>query len=214
MKRIQPYLLATALGLLPPLLAGCFPVVATGVASGALMIADRRSTGAYVDDEAIEWKVEDKIKARFGDRAHVNATSYNRTVLLTGEVPDQAARDEAGRLAGEISNVKGIVNELRATGVSSLSERSNDTYITSKVKARFLDSQRFSVNAVKVVTEAGVCYLLGIVTQGEADAATEVARTTSGVLKVVRVFEIVSGDTARQLDTRPAEQKTSGSPAK
>ncbi|MBL8482793.1 MAG: BON domain-containing protein [Rhodocyclaceae bacterium] len=214
MTSLRPYLLAAALALVPPLLAGCFPVVATGVGAGALMMADRRSSGAYIDDESIEWKAQDRIKARFGDRVHINATSYNRTVLLTGEVPDQAAHDEAGRIANEVSGVKGIVNDLRIGVVSTLSERSNDAYLTSKVKARFLDAQRFPVHVVKVVTEAGVCYLLGIVDQREADAATELARTTGGVAKVVRVFEVVSTETARQLDARPPEPKTGASPSK
>lgn len=183
-----------------PLLQGCFPLVAGGVGAGAAMVADRRTSGAYVEDEGIEWRTSSALRDRLGDAVHINVTSFNRNVLLTGEAPSEAHRAEAERVAGGIANVKGIVNEIQVAGISSLTSRTNDSLITSKVKARFVDSAQFSANHIKVVTEAGTVFLLGIVTRREADAATEVARRTDGVRKVVRVFEYITDQQARQLE--------------
>lgn len=183
-----------------PLLQGCFPLVAGGVGAGAAMVADRRTSGAYVEDEGIEWRTSSALRDRLGDAVHINVTSFNRNVLLTGEAPSEAHRAEAERVAGGIANVKGIVNEIQIAGTSSLTSRGNDSLITSKVKARFVDSAQFSANHIKVVTEAGTVFLLGIVTRREADAATEVARRTDGVRKVVRVFEYITDQQARQLE--------------
>ncbi len=191
------------LAALAPALAGCFGAAAVGVGAGVMIAADRRPTETYLTDEGIEVRSSSRIGEKYGDRSHVNVTSYNRTVLLTGEAPDAAAKAEAERLVGGVPNVKAIGNELQIAGVSTLGARSNDTYITSKVKARFIDAGQFAVNHVKVVTEAGVVYLLGFVTRREADAAVEVARTTGGVLKVVRMFEYLTDDEARQIDSRP-----------
>jgi osmotically-inducible protein OsmY len=136
---------------------------------------------------------------------HVNVTSYNRMLLLTGEAPSAEIKADIEKLAVRlVPNVKSISNELAIAGPSSLGGRSNDTYLTSKVKARFVDANKFSANHVKVVTEAGVVFLLGLVTQTEANDAVEIARTTGGVQKVVRVFEIVSPEQARALDNKPA----------
>lgn len=186
-------------------LSGCVPLVATGIGAGTLMVADRRSSGAYVEDEAIEWKTRNRMGEYFGSRVHVSPTSYNRNLLLTGEVPDAATRAEAERLAAAVTNVRTVSNELQIAGASGLSARSNDAYITSKIKARFVEAGKFAPNYVKVVTEAGTVFLLGIVTQAEADAATEIARTTGGVQKVVKIFEYITADQARQLDNRPPE---------
>lgn len=183
-----------------PLLQGCFPVVATGVGAGAAMVSDRRTSGTYVEDESIEWKASGRISEHFGSNTHVNVTSYNRNVLLTGEVPNDNVRAELDRLVGGVANVRGIVNETVVGPTSSLTARGNDTLITSNVKARLVDSQRVSAHTVKVVTEANIVYLLGIVTRAEADAAAEVARTSQGVRKVVRVFEYISDEEARRLD--------------
>ncbi len=183
-----------------PLLQGCFPVVATGVGAGAAMISDRRTSGTYVEDEGIEWKVASRIRDRFGDSVHVNVTSYNRNVLLTGEIPNETVRGELDRLVAGVEHVRGVINEVAIAPISSLTARANDTLITSNVKARFVDAQRFSAHSVKVVTEANVVFLLGIVTRTEADAAAEIARTSQGVRKVVRVFEYISDDEARRRD--------------
>ncbi|MCK9284767.1 MAG: BON domain-containing protein [Rhodocyclaceae bacterium] len=188
---------------LTPLLAGCFGVAAVGMGSGALMLADRRPSEIYIADEATEVRGNTRINEKFGDRVHINLTSYDRTVLLTGEVPDSTAKAEAEKIVAALPGVKATVNELQISGLSSLGSRSNDGYITSKVKARFVDHNKFPANLVKVVTEGGVTYLIGMVTRSEAEAAVDIARTTGGVLRVVRVFEVISDDDARRLDNRP-----------
>ena len=182
-----------------PALQGCFPVVAAGAATGAMMAADRRSSGAYVEDEGLEWKVGNRIKERFGEAAHVNVTAFNRVVLLTGEISDEAGRSALDQIAAGVPNVRGVTNEVQVAGASSLTSRGNDAVVTSKVKARFVDDNGFSANHVKVVTEAGTVFLMGLVTREEADQATEIARTTSGVRKVVRVFEYITAEEARNL---------------
>lgn len=183
-------------------LQGCFPAVATGVGVGAVMIADRRTSGTFVEDEGIEWRTANRIRERFGDSVHVNVTSYNRNVLLTGEAPNEQVRAELEQIARGVTNVRAVINEVRVAGISPLSARSNDALITSKVKARFVDAKTFGAHHVKVVTEAGTVFLMGLVTRREADLATEVARTTAGVGKVVRVFEYISEEEARRLDAR------------
>jgi len=195
------------LAALIPILAGCVGAAVVGVGAGALVYADRRQTEAIVSDEGIEIRAGNRISEKFGDRVHVNITSFNRTVLLTGEVPDATAKAEIEKITAGVANVKAISNELQMAGVSSLSSRSNDVYLTSKVKARFIDANQFATNHVKVVTENGVVYLLGLVTQRESTAAVEIARTTGGVLKVVRVFEVIGDGDARRLDPAPAPVK-------
>lgn len=175
-----------------PVLSGCFGAAAVGVGAGVLVFADRRPTEAQVTDEGIELRAGNRISEKFGSNTHVNVTSYNRTVLLTGEAPDAVTKAEVEKIVAGVPNVKAISNELQVAASSTLAARSNDTYITSKVKARFVDANQFAANHVKVVTEASVVYLMGLVSQTEANAAVEVARTTGGVQKVVRVFEIIS----------------------
>ncbi|MDP1609859.1 MAG: BON domain-containing protein [Sulfuritalea sp.] len=192
-----------ALALCAPILAGCFGAAAVGVGAGALILSDRRNSETYVSDEGIEIRAANRISEKHGDKVHVNVTSYSRMVLLTGEVPNEAAKADVEKLASGVPNVKSISNELAIAGPSSFGGRSNDSYITSKVKARFVDANKFSPNHVKVVTEAGVVFLLGLVTQAEANAAVEIARTTGGVQKVVRVFEIITPEQAKALDNTP-----------
>jgi len=194
------------LAALTPTLAGCFGAAAVGMGTTVLLAVDRRPTETTIADEGIEVRAANRIGERFGDKAHVNVTSFNRSVLLTGEVPDAAAKAEAEKLASSVPNVKSISNELQVAGVSSFGSRSTDSYITSKVKARFVDASQFSTNHVKVVTEGGRVYLLGLVTQREADAAVEVARTTGGALTVVRLFEIISEEEARKIDNRKTSE--------
>ena len=173
-----------------PLVQGCAPLIIGGAAAtGVVVSQDRRTVGTIAEDEGIELKASGRARDRFGDSAYVSVTSYNRMVLLTGQVPDAQGRTEAERIARGVENVRYVHNELTVAGVSSFTARSNDSIITSKVKARFLDAQKFSALNVKVVTESSVVYLLGLVKQQEANEATEIARTTSGVQKVVRVFE-------------------------
>ena len=198
---------------LTSLLSGCFGVAVVGVGAGALMVSDRRVTENYLADEGIEIRAGNRIGEKFGSQTHVNVTSYNRMALLTGEVADAAAKAEVEKIVTGVPNVKSTVNELQVGNASSLSGRSSDTYITSKVKARFVDAGKFSATHVKVVTEAGTVYLLGMVTQREADDAVEIARTTSGVLKVVRVFEMISSDDAKRLDQGAAKNEAAGKAA-
>ena len=176
---------------LPLLISGCAPVILGAGAAGAYTaIEDRRTTGVRIDDEGIEVRAGNRVSDRFGDKAHVNTTSFNRVVLLTGEVPDAATREEVERIVRAVPGVNGVSNELEIAGASSLGARTNDAFITSKVKARFLDARKFNPVHVKVVTEAGIVYLLGVVTEQEANDAVELARTMAGVRKVVKIFEL------------------------
>jgi len=171
------------------LLSACVPLVVGGaVVGGAMMVADRRSAGAQVDDEAIELKIQNNARANY-ESAHINATSFNGVVLLSGEVPSQAAKDGVAAIARAVDRVRSVQNELVVGAPSSLGDRSNDSLITSKVKARFVEANEFHANHVKVVTERGVVYLMGIVSRPEADAAARLAANTSGVVRVVRLFE-------------------------
>jgi osmotically-inducible protein OsmY len=197
-----PLLIALAI----PVIYGCVGAAVVGAGAGVIVLTDRRASETFVTDEGIELRASSRINEKIGDKAHVNVTSYNRTLLLTGEVPNANAKAEAEKQASTVPNVKAISNELSIAGASSLGGRSNDSYITSKVKARFVDANKFAANHVKVVTEAGVVYLLGLVTQAEADAAVEVARTTGGVLKVIRLFEIINADQAKSMDSLQGRQ--------
>jgi len=173
-------------------LTGCIGVVAGGAAAGGAMAADRRTSGIFVEDENIELKAVKFMETNLGEHAHVNVTSFNRNVLLTGEVPDESAKAKAESAVKAITNVRNITNELVVGLKSSLSSRSNDTYITSKVKTKFVTENKFQANFVKVVTENSVVYLLGVVNKTEADAAAEIASNTEGVAKVVKVFEYIN----------------------
>ncbi len=191
-----------------PFISGCFGVAAVGMGAGALLISDRRASETYVTDEGIELRANNRLRENYGSKEHVNVTSYNRMVLLTGEASSAEVKASIEKLISDVPNVKSIANELAIAGASSLGGRSNDTYLTSKVKARFVDAKQFSAHHVKVVTEAGVVFLLGIVTQTEADAAADIARTTGGVQKVVRVFEIISPEQARTIDGQAKQSTT------
>ena len=178
-----------ALACAAPALQGCFPLAVTGVGATALVASDRRTTGIYIEDENIEWKAF--ARSRDFSSAHVNATSFNRHVLLTGEAPAEDMRKQIEDAIRIIPNVKEVTNEMQVAGASSLASRGNDTLITSNVKARMINNRKFSPIHVKVVTEAGVVYLMGLVSTEEGDAAVEIARTTSGVSRVVKVFEYI-----------------------
>ncbi len=178
--------------LLVPFVSGCAVLVAAGAAgvgAGVAMSQDRRTSGTYVEDEAIERKGGQRISEKYGDNVHANITSYNRNVLLTGEAPTEAAKADIGDLVSRVEQVRSVINEMTVGTVSTFPSRSNDTLITSKVKGRFLDGGDFQVNHVKVVTENGVVYLLGLVDRKEAESAVRIASSTSGVRKVVKVFE-------------------------
>ena len=187
-SKLAPLALAAALAL--PVLSGCAALVVGAVAGGALVATDRRSTGAQLDDTSIETKVAATLESRYGNRAHIATTSYNGMVLLSGEASDSAIAQDAVALARSTDRVRNVYNEIAVMPPTDLSTRTNDSYTTSKVKARFVEANKFSATHVKVVTERGVVYLMGVVSRGEADAAAQIAATTSGVTRVVRLFEI------------------------
>ena len=175
------------------LLGACAPLLIGGAFVGGGMVAtDRRTSGTQVEDQSIEIKGGKRVSDAIGDRGHVNVTSYNRLVLVTGEVPSEADKASVEQYIARIENVRSIVNELAIGAPSSIGTRSSDTLITSKVKASIVDAKDIQVAAFKVVTERGNVYLMGRVTEREANRAAEVARGVSGVLKVVKVFEVIS----------------------
>jgi len=170
-------------------LQGCPAIIGVGGVAAVTSLEDRRTTGTQLDDQGIESRAASRIHERFGERAHVNVTAFNRSVLLTGEAWDEATRAEIEKVVVEVPNVRSVTNEIQVAGASSAGSRANDTALTAKVKGQFFNVQGLNPLHVKVVTEAGVAYLLGLVTEAEAEAATELARTTGGVRKVVKVFE-------------------------
>ena len=203
MKRLVCSLGAAAL--LSGALTACVPLVVGGaVAGGSLLAIDRRTSGAQLEDEGIELRAASRIRGTFGDRVHVNLTSYNRQVLLTGEVPSAQDKQQVEQVVAGVENVVSVVNELAAvTGQTSFSQRSNDTFVTGRVKAMLLDARDLQSNAFKVVTERGTVYLMGRVTQREADRATQVVRSTPGVQKVIRVFDVISEQELARLAPPP-----------
>ncbi len=184
----RTFVLLTALGLLQ----GCVaPVVAAGVGAGVMMsTTDRRSAGAMVEDDTIESKSQKRIDDKYKDGAHVSVTAYNRFALITGSVASENMKMDIERIVGSIPNVKGIANEVQVGNAAGIGG-SGDSLITSETKMRFVRSNAFKADHVKVVTESGVVYLMGLVTRAEADASSEIASTTKGVQKVVRVFEYI-----------------------
>jgi osmotically-inducible protein OsmY len=189
---IRKVFAVTALAAALPLLQGCFPLAITGMGTAAVMASDRRTTGTYIEDETIEWKVLGRMSNAFPG-SHVNTTSYNRRVLLSGEVPNEEVKKKVEEEVRRVENVRDVTNELQIAGSSSLASRGNDALVTSNVKARMVNNGKFSPTHVKVLTEQGVVFLMGLVTQAEGDAAVEIARTTSGVSRVVKVFEYQPG---------------------
>jgi len=194
-----------------PALQGCFPMVAAGVTTGVMATFDRRSVGTQTEDESIEWKASARVGEKLGNKIHVNFTSYNRKVLVTGEALTEDVKAEAESIVGGLANVEEVLNYLTIGSPTSFSNRSNDAFITSKVKSRSLDTGKFNPVHVKVITEAGVVYLMGMLTQSEADAAINVARHTAGVRKVVNLLEIIAPVKARELDV--TQSKNNGKPA-
>jgi osmotically-inducible protein OsmY len=182
--------------LLLPMLVSCAPLVAVGVGAGAgtgaVVSEDRRTSGMFIEDESIELKSNRRIKEQLGNNVRINSTSFNRVVLLTGEAPTETLKQQAEKLVMSVQNVRKIVNEIIIAEKSSLASRSKDTLITSQVKGRFLTKGKFQINHIKVVTENGVVYLLGMVKREEAENASEIASSTSGVQKVVKVFEYLN----------------------
>jgi osmotically-inducible protein OsmY len=174
-------------------LHGCAAVAVGGAAVGTSVALDRRTAGVYVGDEEIELRAMARLREAFPQKTdNISTTSYNRQVLLTGQVPDEAIRSRASEVVKGIPDVRTVFNELSISGVTSLTSDANDVSITSKVKTRLIRDDRVPGVKIKVVTEAGVVYLMGLVTKAEADAAAEIARTTAGVTKVVTLFEYIN----------------------
>jgi osmotically-inducible protein OsmY len=192
--RVQRFALATAaVGCLAATVAGCVPLVVGGaMAAGGMVATDRRTSGTQLDDEGIELRSANRIRDALGDRAHVNVTSFNRQVLLTGEVASAQDRQTVERLVAQLDNVNKVVNELGIGPVSSLAQRSNDSLITGRVKAALVDARDLFANSFKIVTERNVVYMMGRVTKREAQRATDIARSIGSVEKVVRALEIIS----------------------
>lgn len=181
------------------LLSACAPLVVGGAVMTGVVAVDRRTTGTVIEDEGIELKVTSAINKELGERVHLNVTSYNRRVLLSGEVRSEADRSRATLLAQSQENVRDVINDLAIGPPSSLTQRTRDTVITGQVKAAFVDAKDLQASAVKVVTERGIVYLMGRVTSREAQRATDIARGVGGVAKVVRVFEDISEQELQRL---------------
>lgn len=195
-----------ALGLALP---GCAPLLVGGAAvTSAVVITDRRTSGAQLEDQGIELRAASRLREEVGSRVRVNVTSYNRRALLTGEVPNERDKALVAEIVGKVDNVTEVINELAIVNSPSLRERAADTVITGRIKASIIDIKELPVNAFKIVTERNTVYLLGRVTQREADQATQIARTTQGVQRVVRIMEIITEDELGRLQFPPAENNT------
>lgn len=207
LKPLKPLKLIALLALTASLggaLSACAPIILGGAVVGSMMATDRRTAGTQIEDEGIELRGASRIKENLGDRVHVNITSYNRQVLLTGEVPSQQDKQLVEQVVSKVENVRTIVNEIAVLGNATFTQRSSDTLVTGRVKAGFVDAKDLFANAFKVVTERGTTYLVGRVTQREADHATAIARSTPGVQKVVRVLDIISEDELANMLPTPA----------
>lgn len=213
-RRLSPILLGSLL--LGAALSACAPVLVGGAVMTGMAASDRRTTGAQIEDERIETRGAGRLRENLGDRVHINIVSYNRQVLLTGEVPNEQDKQLAEQVVSRVENVRAIINELAVLAPSTLTQRSSDALVTGRVKSNLIDAKDLQSNAFKVVTERGVVYLLGRVTPREADRATDLARRTSGVQKVVRLFEIISEEELLEmLQPTPGTQppKQSGGPS-
>lgn len=203
-KRPTGLILSTVL-LAATTLSGCAPLALGGAVGGALIVTDRRTSGAQVEDQGIELKAANRVREAMGDRGHVNVTSYNRVALITGEVPTEADKLTVEQVVARTENVRSVVNELALMGNASLTSRGSDIIVQAKVKATFVDARDLQANAFKVVVERGEVYLMGMVTEREATRAAELASTVSGVQKVIKVLHIISEEElARKLPARPA----------
>jgi osmotically-inducible protein OsmY len=209
--RLKPVIVAVAVVLATSQLAACFPLMAGAVGAGVLYATDRRNTSTQTIDRGLQLEAEGTLASRYSGQARVNVTVYNRKMLLTGEARDDATRTQIDQYARGLQNVREVINELRVSSSPSLLERSEDTYITSKVKASLVATKEVPSNSIKVTTEVGVVYLLGVVTEPEGEAATQVARSVSGVTKVVKAFDYISEDEKRRLDAQSTSQPTADS---
>jgi osmotically-inducible protein OsmY len=204
MKRLV--LAALAATSLAATLSACAPIILGGAAMTALVVTDRRTSGTQLEDEGIELRASNRIRDTVGGSMHINVNSYNRKVLLTGEVTDTVARQTAEDVVARVENVLSVVNEIAVVPLSTLSQRSADALITGKVRASLIDARDLSANAFRVVTERGTVYLMGRVTAREADRATQIARNVSGVTRVIRILEVLSEDELVRISNTRAAQ--------
>lgn len=204
---MRPLAKAVLCGALLASLSGCVEMVVGSAVMGAVATADRRTLGAQTEDKAIAVKAEIRVAKLTGDNGHVNVTSYNRKVLLTGEVKDEAMKAAVEREVRSIENVISVINELEIAGPASYTSRSNDALITTKVKASLVDAKTISAVSFKVVTERGNVYLMGIVTQREGNIAADITKGVSGVQKVVKIFEYISEEDLKAM--QPQAQQAS-----
>lgn len=208
-RRLALAMLASAL--VSSTLTACVPLLIGGAAAGGSLVAtDRRTSGAQLEDEGIELRGISRIRSNIGDRAHINLTSYNRQVLLTGEVPTAQDKERVEEIVTRIENVSAVVNELAVMGNSSLTQRSSDALVTGRIKSLLIDAPDLFSNSFKVVTERGTTYLMGRVTQREADRGTALVRSAPGVLKVVRIFEVISEDELVRSLPSPSKPQPAG----
>jgi osmotically-inducible protein OsmY len=186
MRYLNYLILAAVLGVMQ----GCFPIVAAGVGAGALLSSDRRTAGIILEDQNIENKALKHINAQYQETVHVNITSFNRRVLITGQVPNEIVKSDIEKMVSTLMNVKAVNNELQVASIADLSWRSNDALITSNVKLRFVNNGRgFQADHIKVVTENSTVFLMGLVYHKEADAAADIASGSRSVERVVKVFD-------------------------
>jgi len=204
-KQVQrPLVMSVLCGALLASLSGCVALVAGGAISGTLAASDRRTFGAQTEDQSIQVKSRIRLNNTIGDAGHININSFNRRVLLTGEVPDEAAKATAEREVRAVEGVVSVINELEVAGLASYTSRSSDTLITTKVKASLVDTKDISANSYQVVTERGTVYLQGRVTQREGQIGADVARGVSGVTKVVKVFEYITDEEWKSYQPKPS----------
>jgi osmotically-inducible protein OsmY len=190
-------------------LASCAaPLMFGGVLGGAMVASDRRSAGIQLEDETIEQRSATAIRENFGSKEHINITSYNRQVLITGEVSNDTIRRQVESLIGRVENVRAVVNELAIGPASSTGDRASDALLVAKVKASMVDTEDVFANVYKVVGERGTVYLMGRVTQREAKRATDVVRGVSGVKRVVRVFEYITEDELRAMQPKRSDSQS------
>jgi osmotically-inducible protein OsmY len=184
-------------------LQGCAPMLVGGFVGGTMVVSDRRSSGTQLEDEAIELKTSSRIKENLGDKANANVSSYNRQVLITGEVANARDKEFATQIASQVDNVKAVLNELQIIPFKTYTDRGKNILLATRVKANLVDTRDLSANAFKIAAEDGTIYLMGRVTKREADLAVEVVRNTPGVQKVIKVFETLTEDELRALLPAP-----------
>jgi osmotically-inducible protein OsmY len=183
-------------------LTGCFPLIAGGVAGGAMIIADRRNPGTQAIDRGIQLEAESFLIKKYGNNVHINVTVFNRRVLLTGETRTEDLKSDVTRQIRAMKNVTEVFNELMPAPISALTSRANDSFITTRIKGMFIATEGVPSSSMRVVTEASKVYLMGITTEAEANRAVDIARSVPGVKQVTKLFDLISEADKRRLDNQ------------